>query len=186
MANRITGYDSKRAIPNKLVKEDSTVTDLMGNVVTNSTEVYDNKIALPNKFLNPDGSYSTLQEIIAGAIDTDLFIIVQELPEVGEENKIYLVPKDGGVGFIEWEYADGQWDTIGELEIDLSNYSTTEEMNTAIAAALAEAKTYADTYFLKKNNTTVYTPTADYHPATKKYVDDSIADNITNVLGGSY
>lgn len=28
---------------------------------------------------------------------------------------------------------------------------------------------------LTKNNTTPYTPTASYHPATKKYVDDSIA-----------
>lgn len=32
---------------------------------------------------------------------------------------------------------------------------------------------YVDTNFLKKNNTTVYTPTQDYHPATKKYVDDN-------------
>lgn len=36
------------------------------------------------------------------------------------------------------------------------------------------AKDYADTNFLKKTNTTAYTPTANYHPATKKYVDDSI------------
>lgn len=28
---------------------------------------------------------------------------------------------------------------------------------------------------LKKTNTTEYTPTSDYHPATKKYVDDAIA-----------
>ena len=173
MANKITGYDSKGAIPNKLIREDGTITDLMGNVVTDSTEVYDNKIALPNKFLNPDGSYSTLQEIISGAIDTNIFIVVQELPDVGEENKIYLVPKDGGVGFVEWIYADGQWDTIGELEIDLSAYSTTEEMQQAIASALQEAKTYANTNFLKKDNTTAYTPSGDYNPATKKYVDDN-------------
>lgn len=173
MAKKITGYDSKSALPNKLIKEDGTITDLMGNVVTDSTEVYDNKIALPNKFLNPDGSYSTLQEIIAGAIDTDIFIIVQELPATGEENKIYLVPKTSGTGFVEWIYADSQWDTIGELEIDLSAYSTTEEMNAAIAEALAEAKTYANTNFLKKDNTTAYTPSGDYNPATKKYVDDN-------------
>lgn len=30
-------------------------------------------------------------------------------------------------------------------------------------------------YILYKNNTTSYTPTADYHPATKKYVDDAIS-----------
>lgn len=32
---------------------------------------------------------------------------------------------------------------------------------------------------LRKNNTTVFTPTGDYNPATKKYVDDAIAA-ITN------
>ena len=30
--------------------------------------------------------------------------------------------------------------------------------------------------YLEKDNTTAYTPTADYHPATKKYVDDSVAN----------
>lgn len=40
--------------------------------------------------------------------------------------------------------------------------------------------------FLAKNNTVAYTPTGNYNPATKKYVDDSIASAITSTLGGSY
>ena len=40
--------------------------------------------------------------------------------------------------------------------------------------------------YLAKNNTKSYTPTANYHPATKKYVDDSIASAITDALGGNY
>lgn len=39
---------------------------------------------------------------------------------------------------------------------------------------------------LTKYNATSFTPTANYHPATKKYVDDSIASAITDALGGSY
>lgn len=39
---------------------------------------------------------------------------------------------------------------------------------------------------LTKTNTTSFTPTANYHPATKKYVDDAIATAITDALGGSY
>lgn len=35
-------------------------------------------------------------------------------------------------------------------------------------------------------NSVAYTPTGDYNPATKKYVDDSIASAITTTLGGSY
>ncbi len=34
---------------------------------------------------------------------------------------------------------------------------------------------------LTKTNTTAFTPTADYHPATKKYVDDAIAQAIANL-----
>ena len=40
--------------------------------------------------------------------------------------------------------------------------------------------------FLTSTNTTAYTPTGDYNPATKKYVDDSIASAITDALGGNY
>ena len=39
---------------------------------------------------------------------------------------------------------------------------------------------------LTKTNTTSYTPSSNYHPATKKYVDDSIKTAITDALGGSY
>ena len=42
------------------------------------------------------------------------------------------------------------------------------------------------TQVLSKTNTTPYTPTGDYNPATKKYVDDSISAAITDALGGSY
>lgn len=42
------------------------------------------------------------------------------------------------------------------------------------------------TQFLGLANTASYTPTGDYNPATKKYVDDAIASAITTTLGGSY
>ena len=35
---------------------------------------------------------------------------------------------------------------------------------------------------LQTNNTTVYTPTAQYHPTTKKYVDDAILDIVVGEL----
>lgn len=39
---------------------------------------------------------------------------------------------------------------------------------------------------LAVDNAVSYTPTSNYHPATKKYVDDAIATAITDALGGSY
>ena len=112
----------KRAIPNKLLQEDGTVTDLMGNQVVNSTEIYNKKPALPNKFLNPDGSYSTLSEILGKVIDTTLFIVVDTLPTTGESNKIYLVPNNTG-SFDEYFWnSKNQWDKIGALNVPMQSF----------------------------------------------------------------
>lgn len=319
MAKKSTNNDttyvlnSKVALPNKLLQDDGTVTDITGRTVINATEAYDNKPALPNKFLNPDGTYSTLNEIIASMVDTSIYVIVDELPAEGDPQKVYLI-SDGKGGFVEYHWTGTKWDPIGMIEFDLSNYSTTQEMMNAIEASalltLNSAKNYTDTaienidiepdfYFLNKspgstaiatsgecfdfwrslydptnnkpfivtyqwkvgtditnytwyfqnhnftNNTTytaysdrtgevirqsnntqigigeatikltiennevvqieqhagtsylyfletgvnysrVYTPESNGSPATKKYVDDSIVNNITNVLGGEY
>lgn len=295
--------DTKLALPNKLLNADGTITDLMGNTVINEVDSYKAIKALPNKFLNPDGTYSTLNEILSSSIDTELFIIVEELPASGNPQKIYLVPDNNG-GFIEYHWIGDAWDPIGTISVDLSNYSTTQEMMNAIEAACLQtlnsannytdthnitfkpfpnsfdtthttatflqsivsanlsvgmaylgqvslsdmpngvttqaevevyiypqnvaycvmrsaeippytwevnsyenrgwepvgkayadgvassaetnAKSYADNNFLKKNNTTAYTPSANYHPATKKYVDDAISTSVTSVLNESY
>lgn len=60
------------------------------------------------------------------------------------------------------------------------------------SATISDASGYGTEEIIKTNrvltktNTDTYTPTANYHPATKKYVDDSIAAAITTTLGGSY
>ena len=153
----INVYGSRQSIPNKLLNEDGSITDLMGNSVIPTSQLWRSRRSLPNKFLNADGSYSTLQEILAGSIDTNIYEIVDELPEEGETSKIYLVP-DGNGKFNEYLWTGDGWDNIGMLEFDIDNYYT---------------KSDVDTNFLKKNNTTVYTPTQNYNPATKKYVDDN-------------
>ena len=61
-------------------------------------------------------------------------------------------------------YINNAWELIGTTEVDLSNY-------------------------LAKDNSTSYTPSGNYNPATKKYVDDKIGGSITygtaNPSGGS-
>jgi len=139
--------DSKKGLPNKLLQADGSITDMLGNAVVNGDKSWEAKPAIPNKFLNPDGTYSTLNEILSGAIDTDIFVVVDELPATGDEQKIYLVP-DGKGGFVEYHWTGSSWDAIGSLDIDLSNYSTTQEMMNAIEAAgiltLNSAKAYTD------------------------------------------
>ena len=162
--------DTKSAIANKLLQDDGTITDITGKEVVSNDEGYNSKPALPNKFLNPDGTYSTLNEIIASMVDTSIYVIVDELPATGDPQKIYIVSNGDGT-FNEYRWTGTKWDNIGMIEFDLDNYYT---------------KTDTDTNFLKKTNTTAFIPLGDYNPATKKYVDDAIADNITNVLGGEY
>lgn len=42
-----------------------------------------------------------------------------------------------------------------------------------------------DSRYISKNNTGTYTPTANYHPATKKYVDDTVAAvDVTEQISG--
>lgn len=135
--------DSKVALPNKLLQDDGTITDITGKPVTTTVEEYDMKPALPNKFLNPDGTYSTLNEIIASMVDTSIFIIVDELPASGDMQKIYLVP-DGEGGFVEYHWTGDKWDAIGTIDIDLSNYPTIQDMENAIETALNAAKNYTD------------------------------------------
>ena len=135
--------NSKVALPNKLLQDDGSITDITGAPVSEMVDAYASKPALPNKFLNPDGSYSTLNEIIASMVDTSIYVIVDELPQDGDPQKIYLVP-DGKGGFIEYRWTGSKWDPIGMLEFDLTNYDTRAQVEAKIAVALAEAKAYTD------------------------------------------
>lgn len=158
--------NSKVAIGNKLLQGDGTITDIAGNPVFNAVDAYNAKQALPNKFLNPDGSYSTLNEILAGVVDTDLFEIVQELPEVGNEKKIYLVPNGKGT-FDEYHYHNGKWDPIGTL--DISGLVTTDDL----VQALQDMKDYVDTEIAKiaiMTNMDEY-PSIEREGTTKQLVD---------------
>ena len=169
--------DSKKGLPNKLLQADGTTTDMLGNVVVNPDEGWDSKPALPNKWLNPDGTYSTLNEIIASMVDTSIYVIVDELPQEGDIQKIYLVPNGKG-GFVEYHWTGTKWDPIGMVEFDISNYSTTQEMMNAIEAAgvltLESAKAYADEVETSAVST------------ANQYTDSAIQTSITNVLNKSY
>ena len=67
------------------------------------------------------------------------------------------------------------------------NFTIPNTAGTSVTVAGEEvasfnADTKADkTNVLEKDNTTAYTPTADYHPSTKKYIDDVAATNATNI-----
>ena len=54
---------------------------------------------------------------------------------------VYLVKDKESVGdlYTEYIYVEGAWENLGKQTVDLSSYSTTEEMNAAISAAIASS-----------------------------------------------
>lgn len=195
-------FNSKKSLPNKLLQEDGTTTDLLGNEVVAAVQSYESKPALPNKFLNPDGTYSTLNQIIAESIDTDLFIVVDELPETGEENKIYLLAQNNKL--IEYIWINNAWDPVGMVEFDIDNYYTKAEVTQLINTSLTSAKSYADSKAdIAEANAKAYADSiigsteitvkdyADSAATTAEtnandYTDTQITQKITQTLGGSY
>lgn len=63
------------------------------------------------------------------------FEVVQTLPATGDAGTIYLVPNQGTTPNIydEYIYVNNAFEKIGTTEIDLSNYVTTTDLNTALA-----------------------------------------------------
>lgn len=128
-------YELSKALPNKLLNADGSITDFQGNIISPANEinaeVYKNSKALANKFVTESGDTKTYAEI-----SLDIFIVVDTLPEEGEKNRIYLVPGQNGM-FDEYFWNEnGKWDKIGEVNIDLSNYPTFDQMNSAIDTAI--------------------------------------------------
>lgn len=73
---------------------------------------------------------------LIGAIQQFHYEIVQELPETGVNNILYLVPKTASQTnnvYDEYVYANNNFEKIGDTQIDLTNYVTTTQLNTALA-----------------------------------------------------
>lgn len=153
-------FSTIKALPNKLLNADGSITDFQGNILSPAddalAEVYKRSKSIANKFMDNDGEVKTYAEI-----SLDIFVPVEELPEYGEKNKIYLVPsKDFPGEFDEYFWnPNNQWDRVGRVKIDLSNYPTREQVAEAIAKNSVE---------------------------DKKYTDEAIKTSITKVLGGMY
>ena len=127
-------YELSKALPNKWLNPDGSITDGQGNIISPASEanaiVYQNSKSVINKFIDIDGDTKTFEQI-----SMDLFEPVDALPEVGDKNKIYLVPAEDGT-FNEYYWTDEKgWDILGNVAIDLANYPTFEQMNAAINAA---------------------------------------------------
>lgn len=141
----VAAYELAKALPNKLLNADGSITDFSGNIIspanTMNAEVFKTMKAYPNKFMTQSGETQDYGEMTEGAgitVSTDIFVPVDELPTTGEKNKIYLTPNGDGT-FSEFYWNDGTWEALGEMSLDLSNYPTIDQMNEAINDAVLSA-----------------------------------------------
>lgn len=127
-------YELSKAIPNKWLNPDGSITDGQGNIISPASplmaEVYTSSKAQVNKYIDTDGETKTQAQI-----SMDIFTPVDKLPASGEKNKIYLVPAANGT-FDEYYWIEDRWEMIGNVSLDLSKYPTTEQMNQAINQAV--------------------------------------------------
>ena len=129
-------YEMSKSLPNKWLNPDGSITDGQGNIISPASEtgkaVYKSSKSFVNKYIDTDGETKTQAQISA-----EIFVPVDRLPETGEKDKIYLVPADDGT-FDEyyWVVDQNKWEVLGNVRIDLSNYPTFDQMNTAIDNAV--------------------------------------------------
>lgn len=72
---------------------------------------------------------NTISTVIDAGFNVE---VVQTLPESGEANTIYFVPKEGGANpdvYDEYMYINSAWEKIGSTEVDLSNYYNKTEVD---------------------------------------------------------
>lgn len=130
----VTAFELAKALPNKLLNADGSITDFQGNLISPANEtnarVFQQTKSLPNKFLDESGEVKNYAQI-----SLEIFVPVDELPETGEKNKIYLVPGKKGT-FDEYYWTGDAWEVLGSVALDLSDYPTFDQMDAAINTAI--------------------------------------------------
>lgn len=164
-----------------------------------------------NKYLSDDGTYKEVTsdkfilDIVQLQEDTISQEYYNELKEAINNNKIFILDarptEDMFKNTITSVEADYNITNSGCITIILSQvrYSALNKGNSPeinLNRYIISENDYSITYtynavdlsnYLTKTNTSVYTPTGDYNPATKKYVDEQIASiegnnsNVDNV-----
>lgn len=127
---------------------------------------------LVNYYLKQETYTKSEVNDLIGAIQQFHYERVQELPETGESNIMYLVPKttsEENNYYDEYVYSNG-WEKIGDTQIDLSGYVTTNALNQALG-----------NYTTTENLTTLLNDKQDLITSDNKLSSDLVDDtNSTN------
>lgn len=141
--------------------------------------------------------YALCKKLISQSVSAlgDIFTVkgsvssISELPTSGNKNgDFYLVGPKADGSYDEYYWSDALvWESMGSTASDMGGYITAATLyegedgtgtieNPAPDTIMAVVNSYNRDIFLAKDNIDIYTPTEDYNPATKKYVDDKILE----------
>lgn len=120
--------------------------DAVVAVVTEALKSYPTDTEMQAAIASALTDYMTTSEIndaIAAAVASSSglhYEPVEELPETGESNVIYLLPNGNKVNnfYDEWFYFNGKWEPLGSTGVDLSGYWSKQELTIMTAEELEE------------------------------------------------
>ena len=165
--------DNTLQIINKAVNiEVPTKTSNLENDSGFITNTVDN---LTNYYLKSETYTQSEVNNLIGQIKTISIEVVDTLPTTGEDNKIYLVPKEGSTGDIYNEYiwVNNAWELIGTTQVDLTGYATEDWVNAQIKDFVNESQV---TQIVNNSLTNYYTKTETYNKTEVNNLLSSKAD----------
>lgn len=148
--------------------------------------------------LNIKGELDSETELPQEGVSGDAWLISGNLyVYVGENGNVESNPKWSNVGSIQGPVGPtgpkgeqgepgpkGEPGEKGEKGDPGSDASVTKQNVEAVLTGDITSHNH-DSRYISKSNTSTYTPTTDYHPATKKYVDDTVAAvDVTEQISG--
>lgn len=125
--NNTLFIDSEACYDDTEIKQEINNLDIeVGGLTDNINEIVRTKADKSTTYTKDE-----VNELI-GDIKGSHFEVVEVLPEIGEENVIYLIPKQNEEFddvYYEYVWVNNQYELIGSTQIDLSNYYTKDELN---------------------------------------------------------
>lgn len=149
---------------------------------------------IENGVVDLSKTYYTIDEINEKFSKIDLFEVVSELPESGENNKVYLVHNniEGDNSFTEYIYVSSdttsEWEKLGEFKtnVDLSNYVTNDKLNTNEVKLSSDIKVSETENFTKDNSVhEILISLNNRIKAINSSIDSALSGGVTSIQDGS-
>jgi len=138
---------------------------------------------------NGSDSKTLLTELVEKYKDSEPFVLIARYYDSSSATNVSnlcllaLNQNINGDGYI-YEVCAGDTITHKRHSIYVDSYTVTSiTLNSATISGATES--WVNTWFLNKYNTSSYTPSNNYNPATKKYVDDGLTDKQDTLVSGT-